>query len=73
MYCGKGKGKLGAYNMKRVAAGVHLPTHWLFEPAERPDDRADYCLDTAIGSITDETNDQRISVRKLNRFVSIHL
>ena len=29
--------------MKRVAAGAHLPTPWLFEPAKRPD-RADYCL-----------------------------
>ena len=39
------KGKLGAYAMKRVAAGAHLPTPWLFEPTKRPDDRADYCLD----------------------------
>ena len=31
--------------MKRVAAGAHLPTPWLFEPAKRPDDRADCCLD----------------------------
>ena len=31
--------------MKRVAAGAHIPTPWLFEPAKRPDDRADYCLD----------------------------
>ena len=37
--------KLGADSMKRVAAGAHLPTAWLFEPAKRPDDRADYCLD----------------------------
>ena len=36
--------KLGAYAMKRVAAGAHLPTPWFFEPAKRPDDRADYCL-----------------------------
>ena len=28
--------------MKRVAAGAHLPTPWLFEPVKRPDDRADY-------------------------------
>ena len=27
------KGKLGANAMKRVAAGAHLPTPWLFEPA----------------------------------------
>ena len=26
------KGKLGAHVMKRVAAGAHLPTPWLFEP-----------------------------------------
>ena len=31
--------------MKRVAAGAHLPTPGRFEPAKRPDDRADYCLD----------------------------
>ena len=40
------KGKLGAYAMKRVAAGAHLPTPWLFQPAKRPDDTADYCLGT---------------------------
>ena len=40
----KGKGKLGTNAMKRVAAGAHLPRSWLFEPAKRPDDRADYCL-----------------------------
>ena len=34
--------------MKRVAAGAHLPTPWLFEPAKRPDDRADYCLDCSF-------------------------
>ena len=42
------KGKLGAYAMKRVAAGADLPTSWLFEPAKRPDDRADYCLDCSF-------------------------
>ena len=36
---------LGAHAMKRVAAGAHLPTPWLFELAKRPDDRADYCLE----------------------------
>ena len=40
------KEKLGVNAMKRVAAGAHFPTPWLFEPAERPDDRADYCLCT---------------------------
>ena len=39
------KGKLRANAMKRVAAGAHLPTPWLFEPVKRPDDRVDYCLD----------------------------
>ena len=34
--------------MKRVASGAHLSTPWLFEPAERPDDRADYCLDCSF-------------------------
>ena len=44
----KSKGKLGAYAMKRVAAGAHLPISWLFEPAKRPDNRADYCLDMVV-------------------------
>ena len=38
------KGNLGAHAMKRVAAAVHFPSPWLFEPAKRPDDRADNCL-----------------------------
>ena len=37
-------GKLEANAMKRGAAGAHLPTPWLFEPAKCPDDRADYYL-----------------------------
>ena len=36
--------KLGAYAIKRVAAGAHLPIPWLFESGKSPDDRADYCL-----------------------------
>ena len=40
-----GKRKLGANALKRVAAGAHLPTRWLFQPAKRPDDRTDHCLD----------------------------
>ena len=45
----KGKeGKLGTNAIKRVAAGAHLPTPWLFEPAKCPDDRADYCLDCSF-------------------------
>ena len=39
------RGKLAAYARKRVAAGAHLPSPWLFEPAKYPDDKADYCLD----------------------------
>ena len=35
---------LGANAMKRVAAGAHLQTPWLFKLAKRPDDRADYWL-----------------------------
>ena len=31
--------------MKRVAADADLPFPWLFVPAKRSDDRADYCLD----------------------------
>ena len=38
------EGKLGAYAMQRVAAGAHLPTPRLFEPAQRLDDKADYCV-----------------------------
>ena len=38
--CWKEKGMLGTYAMNRVAAGAHLPTSWLFEPAKRPDDRS---------------------------------
>ena len=36
------KRKVGANAMKRVAAGAHLPTPWLFAPAKRPDDRAEF-------------------------------
>ena len=41
----KKEGKLRANARKRVAAGAHP---WLFEPAERPDDRAEYCLDCSF-------------------------
>ena len=44
----RGKEKMGAYAMKRVAAGAHLRTLWLLEPAKLPDDRADYCLDCSF-------------------------
>ena len=36
------KGKLGAHAIKRVAAGIHLWTPWLFVPAKRPEDKVDY-------------------------------
>ena len=45
---GNEKECLGAYAMERVAAGAHPPTTWLFEPAKRPDDTADYCLDCSF-------------------------
>ena len=36
--------------MKRVGAGAHFLTLWLFEPAKRPDDSADYRLeDVGLG------------------------
>ena len=41
-------GKLGVYAMKRVFAGAHFPTSWVFEPAKRLDDRVDYCLDCSF-------------------------
>ena len=40
--------------MKRVAAGAHLLTPWLFEPAKRPDDRADYSLDCSLNLVLTE-------------------
>ena len=40
--------EVGAYAIKRVAAGAHLPTLWLFEPAKCPDDKADYYLDCSF-------------------------
>ena len=36
---GRKKVRLGEHATERVAAGAHLPTPWLFEPAKRPDDR----------------------------------
>ena len=42
------EGKMGANTMKRVAARAHLPTPLLFEPAKRPDDRADLCQDCSF-------------------------
>ena len=45
---GERKRKFGPYALKRVAAGAHLPTPWLFELAKRPHDRADYCFDCSF-------------------------
>ena len=38
------KRKLGDKRYEGVAAGAHLPTPWLFEPAKRPDDRGSETL-----------------------------
>ena len=40
------KKEVGAYAIKRVAGGAHLPTPWLFEPAKCPTNKADYFLDS---------------------------
>ena len=45
IFLGKKKSLMEAYAIKGVAAGAHLPTPWLFE---RPDGRADYCLDCSF-------------------------
>ena len=47
LLCCKGR-KLGTYSIKRVAASIHLPIAWLFEPGKRPDNRAVYCLDCSF-------------------------
>ena len=66
-----GKGKLGAYAMERVAAGAHLPTPWLFEPAKRPDDRADYWLECRGGNRTNPLYSVIITVGEYARKVSL--
>ena len=38
------KRKKAANAIKCVAAGAHLPAHWLYEPAKYADDTFDYCL-----------------------------
>ena len=38
------KEMLGVYAIERISAGAHFPSPWVFEPAKRLDDRADYCL-----------------------------
>ena len=58
--------KLGTNAMKRVAAGAHLPTPWIFEPAKRPDDRADYCW------IPDDRADYCLGTRRQSRLLPGH-
>ena len=41
--------------MKRADAGAHISTSWFFEPAKRPDDKADYCL-AAVSSPSASTS-----------------
>ena len=43
-----GNEQVGGTVLKRVAAGAHIPPPWLFEPAKRPDDRADFCLNCSF-------------------------
>ena len=51
--------------MKRVAAGAHLPTPWLFEAAKRPDDRADYCLDCSLNERRLKTIQEAVKTMRL--------
>ena len=51
------EGKLGAFAMKRVAAGVFLLTPWLFKTAERPDDKIDYCLIHGVSNMSNAPKD----------------
>ena len=54
--------KSWGYAMKRVAAGAHLPIPGLFEPAKRPDDRADYYL--ANGLFTEACLSDKDDIRE---------
>ena len=45
---GRKEEELVVYAIKRVAAGAHVPTPRFFEPAKRPDDRADFCMDCSF-------------------------
>ena len=56
------KGKLETNAMKRVAAGAHPSTPWLFEPAKRPDEQTTACA--AVSSLSAST---RYSFLKLSR------
>ena len=52
----KEKRKVGVHAMKRVAAGAHLPTPWLFDSAKRPYDRADFIAWIRVGSKNGENH-----------------
>ena len=63
-----GEGKNGSWwanAMKRVAAGAHLPTPWIFEPAKHPDDRADNCLNCSFSMVHNSTT-SRTKIRPLS-------
>ena len=48
---GHGKGMLGAYRTKRIAAGAHRPASRRFKPAKHANESVDYCLGhRSIGS-----------------------
>ena len=57
--------------MKRAAVGAHLPTPWLFEPANRPDDRADYCLEGKIPPPSASTRYSFLHLSGENRDIKI--
>ena len=44
----KKNGSFTGYAMKRVALPLQAQKAWLFEPAKRPDDTADHCLDCSF-------------------------
>ena len=54
--------------MKRAVVGAYLPTLRLFEPAERPDGRADYCL-IVVGSPKTEKKRHEYHVSWSNRLL----
>ena len=60
----------GSYAMKRLAAGAHLPTPWLFEPAKRPDE---YCLGYSPASSNANTRYSFLPLRELGRVLQSRL
>ena len=40
--------KVGGKRYEARSHDARLPTPWLFEPAKRPNDRVDYCLDCSF-------------------------